>query len=84
MESNAPYRLVTPQEAYELEKMFPDIKVDYTQFKVYSDNYTQSTKNSCDTLTDTRCEVYIPPKATILKHWQIDAKVQIIDTAGAI
>lgn len=51
--SGSAYRLVTPQEAYELEKMFPDIKVDYTQFKVYSDNYTQSTKNSCDTITDT-------------------------------
>lgn len=72
------YRKVTPQEAYELQSMFPDVQVDYTQFKVYSDNYTQSTKTSCDTLNDTRCEFYIPPKATLIKSWQIEAEVELL------
>lgn len=62
--------------------MFPDIRVDYTEFKVFSDNYTQSTKNSCDTISDTRCEFYIPPKATIVKCWSIETDVEAIDLAG--
>lgn len=78
------YRMVNPSEAHDLQSMFPDIKVDYTQFKVYSDNYTQSTKNTADTLNDTRLEVYIPPKNTIIKHWQIDAKVEMINNQGAV
>lgn len=77
------FRKVTPQEAYELQSMFPDIRVDYTEFKVYSDNYTQSTKNSCDTYTDNRCEVYIPPKATILKSWSLDGDVSLIKDGAA-
>lgn len=77
------FRKVTPQEAYELQSMFPDIRVDYTEFKVYSDNYTQSTKNSCDTINDTRCEFYVPPKATIIKSWSIDADVSVTDSVGA-
>ncbi len=76
------FRKVTPQEAYELQSMFPDIRVDYTEFKVYSDNYTQSTKNSCDTKSDTRCEFYIPPKATIIKSWSIDANLIVLDDTG--
>lgn len=79
MESDSIYRRVTPQEAYELQSMFPDIQVDYTQFKVYSDNYSQSTKTSCDTSTDTRCEFYIPPKATIIKSWSIDCDVSLVN-----
>ncbi len=77
------FRKVTPQEAYELQSMFPDIRVDYTEFKVFSDNYTQSTKNSCDTKSDTRCEFYIPPKATILKSWSIDCDSEVIDSTGS-
>lgn len=64
--------------------MFPDIRVDYTQFKVLSDNYTQSTKTTCDTLNDTRCDFYVPPKGTILKSWMIEADVKLIDTTGAV
>ena len=81
---DAIYRKVTPQEAYELQSMFPDVQVDYTQFKVYSDNYTQSTKTSCDTANDTRCEFYIPPKATIIKSWQIEADVKCVGSTGAL
>lgn len=77
-------RKVSPQEALDLQAMFPDIAVDFTQFKVISDNYTQSTKTSCDTLNDTRCEFYIPPKATIIKHWMIEADVKLIDQTGAV
>lgn len=84
MESDSIYRRVTPQEAYELQSMFPDVQVDYTQFKVYSDNYSQSTKTSCDTLTDTRCEFYIPPKATIIKSWLIEADVELINNVGVV
>lgn len=72
------FRKVTPQEALDLQGMFPDIAVDFTQFKVISDNYTQSTKTSCDTYTDTRCEFYIPPKATLIKHWMIEADVKLL------
>lgn len=50
---------------------------------MYSDTYTQSTKTSCDTLSDTRCEFYIPPKATFLKHWFITCDVKLINNAGA-
>ena len=77
------FRTVTPQEALDLQGMFPDIAVDFTQFKVISDNYTQSTKTSCDTLTDTRCEFYIPPKATLIKHWMIEADVKLIKSDGS-
>lgn len=76
------FRKVTPQEALDLQGMFPDIAVDFTQFKVLSDNYTQSTKTSCDTNTDTRCEFYIPPKATLIKHWMIEADVKLISNSG--
>lgn len=76
------YRKVTPQEAYELQSMFPDVQVDYTQFKVYSDNYTQSTKTSCDTLNDTRCDFHIPHKSTLIKSWHIEADVELINAQG--
>ena len=63
--------------------MFPDIRVDYTEFKVYSDNYTQSTKTTCDTINDTRCEFYVPPKATIIKSWSIDCDCEVVTSVGA-
>ncbi len=81
MKENGAYRLVSPQEAYDLQTMFPDIKVDYTQFKVFYDYYTQSTKTSCDTLNDTWCDFYIPPKPTILKSWEIETDVRFISSA---
>lgn len=49
---------------------------------MYSDTYTQSTKTSCDTLSDTRCEFYIPPKATFTKHWFVTSDVKLINGAG--
>lgn len=78
------FRKVTPQEAMELENMFPGVRVDYTQFKVICDQYTQSTKTSVDTKTDNRCDLYIPPKATILKSWHIVGDMQILDVDGNI
>lgn len=62
--------------------MFPEIKVDYRQFKIISDNYTQSTKTSCDTVSDTRCDLYLPPKATFLMHYSISADVERVTNAG--
>lgn len=78
------FRKVTPQEAMELESMFPGVRVDYSQFKVICDQYTQSTKTSVDTATDSRADMYIPPKATILKSWAVSGKVLLRTSAGAI
>lgn len=83
MEPQSMSRSVTQLEMIQLAAMFPDIKVDFSQFKVTTEVYPQTSKSTVDTATDTRADFFLPPKGVIVKSWAIVGKWQLIDTAGA-
>ena len=75
-------RTLTQLEMVQFSSMFPDIKIDFSQFKLTSEVYPQTSKSTIDTATDTRADFYLPPKGTIVKYWAICGTFEEIKTDG--
>lgn len=73
---------MTQLEMVQFAAMFPDIKIDFSQFKVMCETYPQTSKSTVDTANDTRADFFLPPKGTIVKYWAICGKFEEIKTDG--
>ena len=71
-----------PEQVLNVENVYPNLQVDYTKFKMHTDIYTQSSKMSANTLNDTRIDIFIPPKESIIKNFYITCKYEHIKTDG--
>jgi hypothetical protein len=69
-------------EMLQLEAMFPSIKIDFSQFKVTTEVYPQTNKQTVDTRTDNRADFYLPQKGTIVKYWAIVGKMSPVTNSG--
>ncbi len=72
MSETTRYTILSSDEMNSLSDILPDKSVDYMGFKAYSDYYTQSSKTSANTLSDTRIDIYIGPKPTLMTDFYIE------------